>query len=50
MGKYMPCKIVNIDLIKIRMCDDTLDDIRHVPNKKKILISLAIFDSNGYKF
>ena len=49
----MPCKIIDIGSIKIRRHDGivrTLGNIQHVPDLKKILISLGTIDSNGYKF
>ena len=53
MKNNMSCKIIDIRSIKIRMHDciiRTLSNIRHVPDLKKILISLGTLDSNGYKF
>jgi len=49
----MPCKIIGIGSIKIRMHDGIvriLSNVRHVPNLKRNLISLGTLDSNGYKF
>ena len=53
IGNNMPCKIIGIGLIKIRMHDDivrTLSNVLHVPDLKKNLISLGTLGSNGYKF
>ena len=53
MGNNMPCKIIGIGSIKIRIDDGifrTLSNVWHVPNLKKNLISLGTLDSNGYKF
>jgi len=53
MGNNMPCKKIGIGSIKIRMHDDivrTLNNVRHMPDLKKKLISLGTLDSNGYKF
>ncbi|GKB17056.1 transposable element [Tanacetum coccineum] len=44
---------VGIGTIQIRMHDGvvrTLTDVRHVPDLKKNLISLGVFDSKGFKY
>ena len=49
MGNNIACKVVGIDTIRIKMHDGiigTLTDVRHVPELKKILISLRTLDSN----
>ncbi|GJW21741.1 retrovirus-related pol polyprotein from transposon TNT 1-94 [Tanacetum coccineum] len=53
MGNDSPCKVVGIGTIQIRMHDGvvrTLTDVRHVPDLKKNLISLGVFDSKGFKY
>ena len=53
MGNNMTCKVVGIGTVRIKMYDGvvrTLFDIRHVPYLKKNLLSLGIFDSQGYKY
>ena len=53
MGNNASCQTVGIGNVKIKMYDGTiktLSDVRHVPDLKKNLISLGVFDLNGYKF
>ena len=53
MKNNMLCKTIGIGSIKIRMHDGiirTLNNVRHVPDLKKNLISLGTLDSNSYKF
>ncbi|KAK2973986.1 hypothetical protein RJ640_020432 [Escallonia rubra] len=53
MGNNVPCKVVGIGSIQIRMHDGivrTLTDVRHVPELRKILISLGTLDSNGCSY
>ncbi|GJR12409.1 retrovirus-related pol polyprotein from transposon TNT 1-94 [Tanacetum coccineum] len=53
MGNDSPCKVIGIGTIQIRMHDGvvrTLTDVRHVPDLKKNLISLGVFDSKGFKY
>jgi len=45
--------VISIGTIKIRMHDGivrTLNNVRHMPDLKKNLISLGTLDFNGYKF
>ena len=49
MGNDVAYKVVGIGIIRIKKHDGivrTLTDVRHVPNLKKILISLRTLDSN----
>ena len=44
---------VRIEIVRIKMYDSivrTLSDVRHVLNLKKNLLSLGIFNSQGYKY
>ena len=53
LGNNMPCKTVGIRSIKIRTHDGivrTLNNVHHIPELKKNLISLGTLDSNGFKF
>lgn len=53
MGNDMPCNVVGIGSIVIRMHDGTvrtLTDVRHVPDLRKNLISLGVLDSKGFKY
>jgi hypothetical protein len=53
MGNGVHCKITSIGNIRIKMFDGvirTLYDVRHVLEVEKNLISLGIFDSNGYGY
>ena len=50
MGNDITYKVVRIYTIQIKMHDDivrALTNVRHVPNLKKILISLGTLNSNG---
>ena len=52
MGNNASYKIVGIGTVKIKMFDGivtTLNDVRHVLNLKRNLISLSTLDSKGYK-
>ncbi|KAG6403321.1 hypothetical protein SASPL_135538 [Salvia splendens] len=53
MAKSDVCKVVGISSIRIRTHDGvfcTLNDVRHVPQMTKNLISLSTFDSKGFSF
>ncbi|KAK2987908.1 hypothetical protein RJ640_003175 [Escallonia rubra] len=53
MGNDVSCKVVGIGSIQIWMHDGivrTLTDVRHVPELRKILISLETLDSNGCSY
>ena len=53
MGNNVSCQTVGMGNIRIKMYDNivrTLTSVRYVPNLKKILISLGVLDSDGYKF
>jgi hypothetical protein len=52
MGNDFSCKIVGVDSIKTKMHDGivrTLENVRHVPEHRKNLISLEVLDYDGYK-
>ncbi|KAG6424147.1 hypothetical protein SASPL_114560 [Salvia splendens] len=53
LANIVVCKVVGIGSIRIRTHDRvlcTLNDVRHVPQMKKNLISLSTFDSKGFSF
>jgi hypothetical protein len=53
MGNNVPCNIVGVGRINIKMFDDifrTLTEVRQVPKLKKNLIFWGFLDSRGYKF
>ncbi|KAG6425107.1 hypothetical protein SASPL_115531 [Salvia splendens] len=53
MANNAICKVVGIGYIRIRTYDGvfcTLNDVRHVPQMTKNLISLSTFDSKGFSF
>ena len=53
MGNNMTCKVLGIGIVRIKMYDcivRILSNVCHVPNLRKNLLSLAIFDSQGYKY
>ncbi|KAK2981085.1 hypothetical protein RJ640_012040 [Escallonia rubra] len=53
MGNNVACKVVGICSIQIRMHDGivrTLTDVRHIPELRKMLISLGTLDSNGCSY
>ena len=53
MGNNMTCKVLGIGTVRIKMYDGvvrTLSNVRHVPDLRKNLVSLGIFDSQGYKY
>ncbi|KAH1073512.1 hypothetical protein J1N35_025840 [Gossypium stocksii] len=53
MGNNASCKITSVGTIKVKMFDGVvriLNDIRHVPELKRNLISLSTLDSKGYKY
>ena len=50
MGYNSSCRIAGIGAVRIKMFDGvvrTLDDVRHVPDMKRNLISLSTLDSKG---
>jgi hypothetical protein len=52
MGNDISCKVVGIGSIRIKMFDGSikiLNDVRHVLEKRKNLISLGVLDIGGYK-
>ena len=53
IGNNSSCKVASIGIIKIKMFDGivrTLNDVRHVPDLKRNLISLNTLDLKGYKY
>ncbi|KAG6414289.1 hypothetical protein SASPL_127007 [Salvia splendens] len=53
MANSVVCMVVGIGSIRIRTHDGvfcTLNDVRHVPQMTKNLISLSTFDSKGFSF
>lgn len=53
MGNNARCKIAGIGRIRIKMFDGTirpLDEVRHVPNLKRNIISLSTLDLKRYKY
>ena len=53
MGNNMTCKVLGIGTMRIKMYDGVvriLSNVRHVPDLRKNLLSLGIFDSQGYKY
>jgi hypothetical protein len=53
MGNDIPCKIVRVGSIRIKMFDGIvreLIDVRYVPELKSNFISLGVLDSCGYKY
>ena len=53
MGNNITCTVVGIGTMRIKMYDGvvrTLSDVRHVPDLKTNLLSLGVFDSQGYKY
>jgi hypothetical protein len=51
MGNDVTCTIIGMGTIKIKMSDGvvrTLEEVRHIPDMKKNLISLRTLDSKGY--
>ena len=52
MGNDDACQTKGIGTIRLKMHDGTirqLTDVRYVPDMKRNLISVGVFDSNGYK-
>ena len=53
IGNNASCKIACIGMVIIKMFDRVvriLDNVIHVPNLKRNLISLSTLDSKGYKY
>jgi hypothetical protein len=53
MGNDTTCTIIGMGTIKIKMSDGvvrTLEEVRHIPNMRKNLISLGTLDSKGYSY
>jgi transposase InsO family protein len=53
MGNDATCTIIGMRTIKIKMSDGvvrTLEEVRHIPDMRKNLISLGILDSKGYSY
>lgn len=53
MGNNVSCRLVGIGTVRIKMHDGvirTLAGVRHIPDLKRILLSLSTLDSNGYRY
>uniref|UniRef100_A0A2N9ID98 CCHC-type domain-containing protein n=1 Tax=Fagus sylvatica TaxID=28930 RepID=A0A2N9ID98_FAGSY len=53
MGNDAACTIIGMGTIKIKMSDGvvrTLEEVRHIPDMRKNLISLGTLDSKGYSY
>uniref|UniRef100_A0A2N9J7Q6 Reverse transcriptase Ty1/copia-type domain-containing protein n=1 Tax=Fagus sylvatica TaxID=28930 RepID=A0A2N9J7Q6_FAGSY len=53
MGNDATCTIIGMGTIKIKMSDGvvrTLEEVRHIPDIRKNLISLGTLDSKGYSY
>uniref|UniRef100_A0A2N9FGL6 CCHC-type domain-containing protein n=1 Tax=Fagus sylvatica TaxID=28930 RepID=A0A2N9FGL6_FAGSY len=53
MGNDATCTIIGMGTIKIKMSDGvvrTLEEVRHIPDMRKNLISLGTLDSKGYGY
>jgi hypothetical protein len=53
MGNDATCTIIGMGTIKIKMSDGvvrTLEEVRHIPDMRKNLISLGSLDSKGYSY
>ena len=53
LGNNIPCKIVGIGTVRIKMFDGvvrTRGEVRRVSDLKRNLISLNILDTKGYKY
>uniref|UniRef100_A0A2N9J4X6 CCHC-type domain-containing protein n=1 Tax=Fagus sylvatica TaxID=28930 RepID=A0A2N9J4X6_FAGSY len=53
MGNDAACTIIEMGTIKIKMSDGvvrTLEEVRHIPDMRKNLISLGTLDSKGYSY
>ena len=53
IGNNVPCKIIGIGFVKIKMYDGvvrTLTDVKHIRDLKKNLISLSTLDAKGYQY
>ena len=53
LGNNKSCKVIGIGSLRLRMYDGmdmVLEDVRHVPELKRNLISLGTLDKNGYGY
>ena len=53
LGDDKPCAIIGIGNIKIQLHDGvvrTLNDVRHIPDMRKNLISLGTLHANGFNY
>ena len=53
MGNDATCTIIGMGTIKTKMSDGvvkTLEEIRHIPDMRKNLISLETLDSKNYSY
>ena len=52
MGNNMICKVLGTGIVRIKMYDGivrTLSNVRHMPDLRKNILSLGIFNSQRYK-
>ena len=52
IGNDATCLVIGIGIVKIKMFDGVVrvEDVRHIPNLKKNLISLGVLDDLGYSY
>ena len=53
MGNVASCTIIGMGTIKIKMFDGvvrTLEEVRHIPDMRKNLISLGTLDLKSYSY
>ena len=53
MGNNMSCNVVGIGKVRLRMWDGSvkvLENVRHIPDLKRNLISLGMLDTKGYSY
>ena len=53
MGNNMSCNVVGIGKVRLRMWDGlvkVLENVRHIPDLKRNLISLGMLDTKGYSY
>ena len=53
MGNDATCSVIGIGTVKIKMFDGVvrvLNNVKHVPNLRKNLISLRVLDDLGYSY
>lgn len=53
IGNNVTCKVVGIGIVRIKLYNGvvrTFSNVCHMPNLRKNILSLDIFDSHGYKY